>query len=305
MAFLAIAAILLDAWFGEPEKYHPLVGFGKIVAHLEVGIRNREDGQAAQTIKGFCAWFVLVVPLSVSAWFLLGLLPDIWANLVAVAVLYFAVGLKSLHQHAGNVLSALEQSDMPKAREALGLIVSRDTVHLDETAIAAATVETVLENGNDAVIAPLFWFLVAGAPGALAYRLINTLDAMWGYRNARYQHFGCWAAKTDDWVNWLPARLCALSYCLLGNGRAGWKAMTCQGPQADSPNAGLVMAAGAGALDIQLGGETQHHGAPRWRPQFGYGRTVETSDIKRAGRLLTRVVVCWLAVLSLFCLFNL
>jgi adenosylcobinamide-phosphate synthase len=179
------------------------------------------------------------------------------------------------------------------------MIVSRDTAALDASGATRATVESVLENGSDAVLAPLFWFALAGAPGVLLYRLANTLDARWGYRSARYLHFGRVAARLDDALNWLPARLCALAYGLAGNLRAAIRCWQQQAPQAASPNGGPVMAAGAGALGILLGGPSFYHGREEWRPILGCGREAQPADIERALGLLWRAIALWVVTLAL------
>src|SRR5262249_9166632 len=155
---------------------------------------------------------------------------------------------------------ALKDGDLVEARHAVSKIVSRECAGLDETQICCAAIESVLENGSDAVFAALFWFIVLGAPGVVLYRIVNTLDAMWGYRNARYEHFGWAAAKLDDLLNWIPARLTALTYALLGNSQNAIWSWQNQGGKWYSPNAGPVMSSGAGALDLQLGGPATYHG---------------------------------------------
>jgi len=291
-----VVALLLDRWLGEPKKYHPLVGFGRLATAVEKSARAMNVSFFSDRVRGGLAWLLVVaLPVILLGW-LIHWLPNLLGGLVAVLTLYLAIGLRSLQQHAEQVAEPIEAGDLATAREAVSRIVSRDTQQLDQHQVSAAAVESVLENGSDAVFAPVFWFLVAGAPGVLAYRLINTLDAMWGYRNERYQGFGFIAAKVDDLMNWVPARLTALSYCLTGDFNGGWRAMREQGPQTDSPNAGRVMAAGAGALSLQLGGPTSHNGEPQWRPRLGHGRTAEFGDIGRAVNLLQRSVVLWLVL---------
>jgi adenosylcobinamide-phosphate synthase len=239
-----------------------------------------------------------VLPLTFLTW-LLTLVPHLgW--LVSAIALYAAIGLRSLGEHAEPVALALRDGDLPEARKRVGYMVSRETAELDDSAVAKAATESVLENGSDAVFAALFWFAVAGAPGVVLYRLSNTLDAMWGYRNPRFERFGWAAAKIDDALNYIPARLVALTYALLGNTRLALRSWRRQAPQWDSPNAGPVMAAGAGALGVALGGNAVYHGELHERPQLGEGPAPGARDIWRALALVRQGVLLWLlAILGL------
>jgi len=236
-----------------------------------------------------------VVPLTLVA-LILSWLPYIgW--LVDVLALYCALGLRSLGEHVLPVASALRQGDLEEARRRVGYLVSRETRELDEPAVARAATESVLENGSDAVFAALFWFIVAGAPGVVLYRLSNTLDAMWGYRNERFERFGWCAARIDDVLNYVPARLVALTYALLGKTRLALACWRNQGPLWDSPNAGPVMAAGAGALGVELGGPAVYHGELHERPRLGEGPMADAGAIERGWALVQRGVWLWLLVI--------
>jgi adenosylcobinamide-phosphate synthase len=212
---------------------------------------------------------------------------------VNALVVYFVVGLKSLAEHGRNVAVPLLAGDLLTARQQIAMMVSRDTDKLTEQQVASATCESVLENGSDAIFSALFWFFLLGAPGAILYRGANTLDAMWGYKTDRYRRFGWAAARIDDVLNWLPARLTAVSYGLVGNFSSGLKCARQQGGLTDSPNAGYVMAAGAGALEISIGGAAIYHGEEHQRPIFGMGPVAEATDIERAIGLVQRTSVLW------------
>ncbi|EZQ17197.1 cobalamin biosynthesis protein CobD [Halopseudomonas bauzanensis] len=291
---LMALAVLLDRLLGEPRRAHPLMAFGRIADALE---REMNRGERRQW-RGLLAWLLMVAPLTLLAWALASLPQIGW--LFSVLLLYLAIGLRSLGEHAQPVAQALRVGDLPQARHRVSYMVSRQTAELDATAVAAATTESVLENGSDAVFAALFWFAVLGAPGVVLYRLANTLDAMWGYRDDRFHRFGWAAARLDDLLNWLPARLVALTYALLGNTRQAWSCWRRQAPQWDSPNAGPVMAAGAGALNVRLGGAAIYHGELHERPLLGAGRPAVADDIDRALRLVRGGVWLWLVVALAF-----
>ena len=287
-----LLAVLLDRLLGEPARWHPLIGFGRLAHYLE-----RRLNQQPSISKGTLAWLLAVMPLTLMTYWLATLPWFGWA--FSVLCLYLCLGGQSLVAHAKPIADALLSADLPLARERVGRIVSRDTGQLDEEGVARATVESVLENGSDAIFAALFWFLLLGAPGVVLYRLSNTLDAMWGYRTPRFLLFGRAAAKIDDALNYLPARLVALSYSLCGNAISGWHSWRTQAPSWNSPNAGPVMAAGAGALELQLGGAAVYHGKLEERPALGCGVPPKVQDISRALQLVQRSLLLWMLILVL------
>ena len=295
-AALWLTAVLLDYGWGEPRRWHPLIGFGGLADRTEALLYGpSQTSVMARRLRGVGAVLALLVP-SILAAGALSLVP--WLSLaVGLGALYIAIGARSLTEHAEAVALALQANDLPLARERVGRIVSRDTTDLDEDQISRATVESVLENGCDAVFGALFWFALAWTPGVVLYRLANTLDAMWGYRTPRYLDFGWAAARLDDVLNWIPARLTALSYLLVGAKPAlAWRCWREQAPFWKSPNAGPVMAAGAGALGLALGGPARYHGEWIVRPVLGEGLAPRADDIGRAIALVRRSLGLWLAV---------
>jgi adenosylcobinamide-phosphate synthase len=302
---LAVLALGLDWWLGEPRRWHPLVGFGAYAHALERRLHpgDANDSRAMRDRGlGALATCLAVLP-PVALCIALSRLPLIGMALTAW-VLYTVLGHRSLDDHAHAVQEALDGGDLPEARRRVGLMVSRDTADMTATRVAGAAAESVLENGNDALFGALFWFFVAGAPGALLYRLVNTLDAMWGYRTPRYLYFGWAAARCDDLLNLIPARLTALTYALAGHFRTALRCWRQQGIYWDSPNAGPVMAAGAGALHLRLGGGAFYHGAWRVRPELGEGADPEAVDIARALRLVRRALLIWMAITAVGALLN-
>ncbi|MBI2308003.1 MAG: cobalamin biosynthesis protein [Rhodocyclales bacterium] len=286
-----MAGATLDRLLGEPKRWHPLVGFGRIAGRVEQVLNRPQDGPGGSRLAGLLAWSLVVLPPVLLAGFLCTL-PFGW--LLHPLLLCFALGGRALEEHGERVADDLAAGDLAAAREHVGWMVSRDTSALDAEGVSKAAVESLLENGNDAVFGALFWFFLLGGPGALLFRLANTLDAMWGYRNDRFLAFGAAAARLDDALNYLPARLTALSYALFG---ATARALACwreQAPQWDSPNAGPVMAAGAGALQVSLGGPAIYHGRLEVRPRLGEGRPPQAADIHRALALVRYSLRLWL-----------
>ena len=291
LALLLVAGVGLDLLLGEARRWHPLVGFGRLAGILEAGL----NGGRPRLARGALAWMLAVLPPVLLAWWL----AEVAGMLVHLLLLYFCLGLRSLRDHTIPIFAALRAGDLLEARRLTGRIVSRDTAQASPADLAKAGAESLLENGNDAVFGTLFWFLVAGGPGALLFRLANTLDTMWGYRSARFDLFGRVAARIDDVLNFVPARLTALGYVLLAprGGRArAWHCWRVQAPGWSSPNAGPVMASGAGALGVALGGAATYDGVREERPPLGLGRPAAPIDILRAWRLVLATTVLWIAV---------
>ncbi|EQD72608.1 cobalamin biosynthesis protein CobD [mine drainage metagenome] len=283
---LMAGALILDGLLGEPKHWHPLVGFGHWAAWVE------RHSYAPSRLRGVLALVMTLAP-PVGTSVILSHLAHGWGTAFSLWALYFALGLRSLHDHVRPIYQALDRQDDKAARRATAAIVSRDEATL---AILPATCESVLENGNDGVFGALFWFWVGGAPGVILYRLANTLDATWGYKSARYLHFGWAAARFDDILNWVPARLTALTYALLGEFPQALACWHQQAPLWDSPNAGPVMAAGAGSLNIRLGGRAQYGGVWHERPRLGCGHTPQRNDIDRTLSLVRHGALLWILV---------
>ena len=219
------------------------------------------------------------------------LLERVLGKPVARAVcLWVALGGRSLAREAAAVGALVERDDLAGARLRIRSLVGRDPELLDANGLSRAVVESVAENTVDAVIAPLVWMRVAGAPGVLAYRAVNTLDAMVGNRSPRYERFGTPAARADDVMNWPAARLAAaLAVLLSGRPFATWRAWRDDAGMHPSPNAGQIEAAFAGALGVQLGGTLAYAGRVEHRPQLGDGREPAPADIARAISLARRI----------------
>lgn len=294
---VVVAALLVDAVFGEPRRGHPLVAFGGVAMALE---RRLNKGGRGDRASGMLAVGLLVMPPLLVAG-AVTVLATGWLEVVcSIAVLSIAIGRRSLREHARAVALPLMAGALTEARSAVARMVSRDSTRLDEAGVANAATESVLENGADAIFASLFWFVVAGMPGVVLHRLVNTLDAMWGYRDARFERFGWAAARLDDLLNWVPARLTATSYALCGHTSRALQCWRMQARSWESPNAGPVMAAGAGTLGLQLGGPAPYAAGWRQRPMLGQGRRPTGADIPAAVRLVDRAVALWVVLLLVF-----
>ena len=292
-----LVGVALDYGLGEVRRWHPVVLFAAWAEWVREKIEARFASHYSLKMCGVLSWSAAVLPWVILAAVLRVVFP--WTWLFDGIVLYFALGWRSLSEHAEPIERALQANDLPAAREAVSRIVSRDTQALDDTGVARAATESVLENGSDAVFASLFWCLVAGAPGIVLHRFANTLDAMWGYRNERWLERGWAAARIDDVLGYVPARLTALTYALCGRTALALRCWQQQAPQWDSPNAGPVMAAGAGALGVSLGGGGMYHGQWHVRPTLGEGPEASAGSIRAAVALVRNGVWLWLACVAI------
>jgi len=276
MAVLLLASFLLDLAAGDPRFLpHPVVASGRLIAWGETLAARARPG-AGQRAAG-AALALLVTGMSGSAVFLLLLLARRWGHPYYLAVqiyfLYTAQATRGLAAAALRVRRALARGDLPAARRLVGEVVGRDTGALDASGVSRATVETVAENTVDAVVAPLFYGFLGGAPLAMAYRAVNTLDAMVGYKNERYRYLGWASARLDDLANYLPARLGGLLLTLaavtMGRGARAFATMAAFGGRHPSPNSGVPEAAVAGALGVRLGGPVSYGGRVVEHPYLG------------------------------------
>lgn len=283
-----LAGVAIDAVLADPRRGHPVALFGTAAAGVERRVYG--DGRA----RGVLHVVLCVVPVA-----LLGHVASRSRNPVVRAALSAAatwavVGGTTLGREGAAMAGFLEDGDLAGARGRLSHLCGRDPSGLGESGLARATVESIAENTSDAVVAPLFWGAVAGVPGLLAYRAVNTLDAMVGHRNARYERFGWAAARLDDVANFVPARitglLAALGAPLVGGSpRRAAAVLRRDGHRHPSPNAGRCEAAFAGALDLTLGGVNVYGTRVEHRPEMGDGPTPSVADIRRSVRLARAV----------------
>ncbi|MFC4911441.1 cobalamin biosynthesis protein [Actinomadura gamaensis] len=285
-----LAGVALDVLLGDPRRGHPVAAFGRAAGRVEKVLYGDSRVRGA-VYTGVLVGGVLVGGVAVER----GVRgrPLVRAGVTALAT-WAVLGGTSLGRE-GRVMSGfLEDGDLAAARGRLGHLCARDPAGLGADELARATVESVAENTSDASIAPLVWGAVAGVPGLLAYRAVNTLDAMVGYRNARYERFGWASARLDDVANWVPARLTgivAVACAPRGRRSEAWRILRRDGASHPSPNAGRCEAAFAGALGVRLGGANAYGGQVEKRPELGDGRAPEVADIRRAVRLSRRVTV--------------
>lgn len=281
-ALSVLLAVLLDIKFGDPSP-HPIIYFGKAISWAE----KRFNRGRYKTLKGGLVTLALVLATftATAALLMLAYVVSPWLALLlnTLGVFYF-LAFKTLMQEGRWVFEALEQQGLDAGRQQVARIVGRNTSELTDQQVKKATLETIAENLSDGVLAPLFWFALLGLPGMAAYKMINTLDSMIGYKSARYKQFGFVAAKLDDIANWVPARITAM--LLAGINKRAWQFIRRYGNQHASPNAGYPEAALAGILNCRFGGPNKYFGQLVDKPYIGeQERRLDMQDYTRTYRI--------------------
>jgi len=301
------AGVALDALLGDPRRGHPVAAFGAAAGALES--RTYADSRLRGAAHATACVLAAAAPAVLLQRRTRGRPP---LELAAAALATWAVtGARSLHHEAERTLVPLTEDDLESARKLLPNLCGRDPEGLDGGEIVRAVIESVAENTSDAIVAPLLWGAVAGLPGLVAYRAVNTLDAMVGYRSPRYLRFGWASARLDDAANWIPARVTAALTIAVAplaiprgsrSATAALRTVLRDGGRHPSPNAGRCEAAFAGALGVRLGGTNVYEGVTEARPGLGEGRAPEPHDARRAIRLSRAVTVAATALAVLIAL---
>ena len=300
-AWVVLASLALEAAVGYPAALHariphPVVWAGGAIDVLERWWNRPRYSFVARRLLGVVAVVLVMFAAVAAGWvvqWLVGLAVG-WASAVGLAArlggmlviaLVGTVGLaqRSLFDHVKDVLVSLRAGDLPTSRKRVSLIVGRDTRKLDAQGVSAAALESLAESFNDGIVAPAFWFVIAGLPGLFAYKALNTADSLIGHREDRWRAFGWAAARADDVANLVPARIAGALLALAGLG--GWAVMLSDASKHASPNAGWPEAAMAGALRVKLGGPTAYDGVVHERPVFGTGPAPGVADLSRGLRI--------------------
>lgn len=293
-----IIAWVMDLCFGDPVRLpHPVVAFGKLISQGEHAMNKGVH----RKLKGALLAIGLVMGIYIITALVLGCLPSIIELLVNTLLIFFCLAGTTLIREVREVFRAVDRS-LEEGRKQVARIVGRDTSELSAQEVRTAALETLAENLSDGVIAPFFWYALLGVPGMLAYKMVNTLDSMIGYRNERYKDFGCFAARLDDVANYIPARLTAF-LMVLASGKLSllgfvWK----YGNKHASPNSGYPEAALAGILNCRFGGPHNYFGQEVWKPFIGHNdRLLTTEDMKVAIRI-NRLAEVMMIILVIWCI---
>lgn len=303
---------ILDLLIGDPMRFpHPIRLIGNLINYVENKLRARCRNSKDKLRAGAILWFV-VVGLSFIVPFLMLFIAYkinvVLGILLESCMCYYIMASRSLRDESMKVYYALEKKNIQEARKYLSYIVGRDTENLDEQAIARAAVETVAENTSDGVIAPMLFIILGGAPLGFLYKAVNTLDSMVGYKNEKYYNFGKFSAIADDVFNYIPARLSAglmmlAAFFLRFNYKNAFKIFKRDRYNHKSPNSAQTESVCAGALDIQLGGDSYYKGVLVSKPTIGADmREIESEDIRRSNKLMlaTSLIFMLIGVVILY-----
>ena len=282
-SLILIIAFVLDSLLGDPRKIpHLIVGFGNLISVGEKSLNKNKN----RFFKGMLLTLILVAFVSIAGFFLLYYLKIEWLEIsIGAILLFYCLANRTLIKEGFAVFKAVDTS-LEAGRTRLSWIVGRETKNLNEQQIRQATFETMSENLSDGVIAPLFFFALFGISGVLGYKMINTLDSMIGYRSEQYEQFGKFAARLDDVVNFIPARITAVLILLAGGKPNGLVFAFKQGKKHKSPNAGYPEAALAFVLDCRFGGPNYYDGELVDKPYIGSNtRLIESNEIKTVAKI--------------------
>ncbi|OLY42685.1 adenosylcobinamide-phosphate synthase CbiB [Bartonella apis] len=316
LCFVLLLALLIDRSIGDPDWIwrkvpHPVAAFGAGIKWFETRYNRKSMSSRRRKWYGISALLILLLATFIIGLVIHLLLLELGIAGIIIEALFASTLLaqKSLVDHVGKVEKAFKQGSLIEARNAVSLVVGRETKNLDESAVCRAAIESLAENSSDGVVAPVFWYIILGLPGLFCYKLVNTADSMVGYKNERFKDFGWASARLDDVVNFIPARLTAIIVILTSglfiNRKAAAKSLEVVKKDArhhHSPNAGFPECAFAGALDVKLLGPRIYSGKAVDEPfQNESGKMARPVDIYRAIRLFKRSMdVLFLIILVLF-----
>jgi len=292
---VCVLGLILDQRPGKSPQLDPAPAFARLAASLRDVLHTGDHrGAAMQRLLGLIGVLLLVVPVTALA-VLLGAIP-FTGVLADLAALYFALDARRLRDTLLAVDRHLQGGELDTARQGLASLSRQDTRDMDAGDLSRLAVEITLEEALDRLFAILFWYLLAGAGGVVAYWTVSQLDQSWGHGNFRYRHFGWTAARLDDLLNWPPTQLLALSYTLVGRARGAYRCWRRQRRHWKSPKGGALLAAGGGALGLQLGGITCYFEQSVQRPALGEGLLPTPPDLRRGRHLVYRALGLWLGV---------
>jgi adenosylcobinamide-phosphate synthase len=290
------AAYIADMVFGDPPGYpHPVKLIGGTISFFEKRLLQWGRAPWKQRLLGGILAVGIVSGAGILTWAIIrmaGWIHPVFSSAAAIFFAYTTLATRNLYDEVKKVLNTLDQGSLTRARKEIGFLVSRDTDHLDEREVCRALIETVSENTSDGIVAPLFYLMIGGPPLAMAYKALNTLDSMVGYRNERYRYFGWASARADDVANLIPARLTALlfilaSFILRKNWKKAWRVTLRDGHKNLSPNSGYPEAAVAGALGVQLGGRSFYFGRVEEKPFIGEPeRSMSMNEVRESLHLM-------------------
>ena len=304
---ITVAAFLIDALIGDPRsKFHPVVLMGKLIVVLEYFLRRDFDTSTKKILKGGLLVLIVVLTsygvgalISITA----GMAGSLTAKIfIEALILSFMITPRSLAEAGREIYYLLSAENLQQARYKVGWIVGRDTKNLNEAEITRATVETISENTVDGIISPLFYFAIGGLPLAVAYRAVNTMDSMLGYKNERYLYFGRIAARLDDVANFIPARITAILFLMSAlilnlDFKNAFKMLVRDADKHPSPNGGYAEATVAGALNVRLGGFNSYFGVQHFRAYMG-----DPNESLQAAHILAAIRMMYTATIIFLCL---